>query len=119
MKEVKFYQLENSNIVAVVSGDVADLPGAKLLVPGSVDTAQEKHVPAVEKVGNVLKVQIGSVIHPMLENHYIQWIAVATDDTVEIRYLKPGDVPKAEFTVSGPGTVYEYCNLHGLWKTSF
>lgn len=119
MKEVKFYQLENKSIVALVSGEEANMANAKLLVPGAVDAAQEKHVPALKKEGSSLVATVGSVIHPMEEKHHIVFIALATEDGLEIKYLKPGDQPTASFKAPEHGIVYEFCNLHGLWKTEF
>jgi superoxide reductase len=65
-----------------------------------------------------VKVTVGSVEHPMLEEHSIQWIALAQGDRVEIHHLHPGEKPQTVFAsvAEGPATVYEYCNLHGLWK---
>lgn len=88
----------------------------KLLNANSTDAAQEKHVPVISKEDGKIKVSVGSVLHPMLEEHYIEWIALVTEDKVQITYLKPGAEPKAEFDAVDSGTVYEYCNLHGLWK---
>ena len=90
----------------------------KELVPGAVDGALEKHVPAVTVDGKNVKVQIGEVIHPMLEEHFIQFIALETKNGFQVKYLKAGDEPKAEFTVAADDeavAVYELCNLHGLW----
>lgn len=88
------------------------------LVAGSTDAAQEKHVPAVKVQGSTLLVKVGEVAHPMLDEHYIQWVAVQQGDKVQFAGLHPGQEPKASFTIEpgGPYTVYEYCNLHGLWK---
>lgn len=88
------------------------------LVAGSVDAAVEKHVPAITRADGKIVVQVGSVEHPMLDAHYIEWIALATPDRLEIAYLKPGDKPVAEFACTGAEdvTAYAYCNLHGLWK---
>ena len=90
----------------------------KELVPGAVDGALEKHVPAVTVDGKIIKVQIGEVIHPMVAEHYIQFIALETKNGFQIKQLKAGDEPKAEFVVADGDeavAVYEYCNLHGLW----
>lgn len=90
----------------------------KELVPGAVDGALEKHVPAVTIEGNTVKVQIGEVIHPMLPEHYIQFVALETKNGCQIKNLKAGDEPKAEFVLADGDeavAVYEYCNLHGLW----
>ena len=91
----------------------------KELIPGAVDGALEKHVPAVTVDGNVVKVQIGEVIHPMLAEHYIQFIALETKTGVQIKYLKAGDEPSQKFVLADGDeavAVYEYCNLHGLWR---
>ena len=90
----------------------------KELVPGAVDGALEKHVPAVTVNGKVIKVQIGEVIHPMVAEHYIQFIALETKNGFQIKQLKAGEEPKAEFVLADGDeavAVYEYCNLHGLW----
>lgn len=81
------------------------------------DGAKEKHVPDVSVSGDVLRVKVGSVEHPMAEAHYIEWIAAETESGISFKYLKPGDKPEAEFPgASAIVAVYDYCNLHGLWK---
>ena len=90
----------------------------KELVAGSVDAAVEKHVPAVTEHETTIDVVVGDVIHPMVPEHYIKWIAVEQGGKAQFVMLTPADEPKATFTIE-PGeeyTVYEYCNLHGLWK---
>lgn len=109
------------NIVEVLHGGAGELVccGQPMthLVENTVDAAKEKHVPAVTKSGDEVKVQVGSVAHPMEEKHYIEWIEVIVDGTSHIRHLKPGDAPEAVFKVTeGDITVRAYCNLHGLWK---
>jgi superoxide reductase len=88
------------------------------LVAGSTDAATEKHVPVVTRADGKIKVQVGEVEHPMLDAHFIQWIALVSGDRTEIHYLHPGDKPVTEFARDGADdvTIYEYCNLHGLWK---
>jgi len=89
----------------------------KLLVEGAVDAAQEKHVPVVEKTADGIKVKVGSVPHPMEEEHYIEWIEVIADGKAYRQFLKPGDAPEAMFNIeAGQVTAREYCNPHGLWK---
>lgn len=85
-----------------------------LMTENTVDAATEKHVPVIE--GNTVKV--GSVLHPMEEAHYIEWIE-ATSSSGEVckKFLKPGEQPIAEFPFN-PVSAREYCNLHGLWKSS-
>ena len=89
------------------------------LVPGSVDAAHEKHIPVVDINENKVTVCIGSVEHPMQVEHYIEWIALVTEDKIDLRYLKPGEEPQVKFAEVQAGSVYAYCNLHGLWKTEF
>ncbi len=89
------------------------------MVPGATDGAVEKHVPAYEVDGNKVSVTIGSVEHPMVDVHYIEWIAIETTAGMQRKNLKPGDVPKAEFILAEGEelvAVYDYCNLHGFWK---
>ncbi len=123
MAEVKFFVCEEcGNVVELVFEGQGTLVccGADmtLLEAGVKDAAAEKHVPEVTREGNVVNVQVGSVPHPMLEAHYIVFIALVQGSKVQRVNLHPGEEPKASFVVEeGPITVYEYCNLHGLWKT--
>lgn len=88
-----------------------------LLEADTVDAAKEKHVPAIKREGNEVSVVVGEVEHPMTEEHYITNIFAVQGDKVQIAYLKAGQEPKATFTVGdGAVTIYEFCNLHGLWK---
>ena len=91
----------------------------KLLTENTTDGAAEKHVPAVSREGNTVHVTIGSVAHPMIATHYIQWIALETANGAQIKYLHPDQEPKADFILKENEQVlkvYEYCNLHGLWS---
>lgn len=124
MSNVDFYRCELcGNMVALIKkgGGTLTCCGQAMtkLEANSTDAAQEKHVPVITREGGKLKVSVGSVLHPMLPEHHIEWIALATEDKVEIVYLKPGMEPKAEFNEVASGKVYEYCNLHGLWKAEF
>lgn len=91
----------------------------KEIVANSTEAATEKHIPVVTTKDNVVEVVVSSVEHPMTEEHSIQWIVVETTAKVMRHSLKPTDAPKAAFVLA-PGeqvvAVYEYCNLHGLWK---
>ena len=91
----------------------------KPIVANTVDAAKEKHVPAVTVNGDKIDVVIGTVEHPMLPEHWIEFIVLETKKGFQIKYLHAGDAPKAVFTVADDEAlaVYEYCNLHGLWKT--
>ena len=83
----------------------------------TADAAQEKHVPVVEKVDGGFKVKVGSVPHPMEENHHIEWVQVIADGKAYRQFLKPGQAPEAFFKVDAEKvTAREYCNVHRLWK---
>lgn len=90
-----------------------------LLSPNTVEASGEKHVPAVIVTGDQVQVNVGTVDHPMAQEHWISWIQLDTNQGSQRRYLKPGQAPKAVFALAGaqPVAVYAYCNLHGLWKT--
>jgi superoxide reductase len=89
----------------------------KMLTEQTADSAKEKHVPVIQVVPEGVKVTVGSVPHPMLENHYIMAIELLDGDFVYRKFLKPGDPPEAVFPVKAVNPVArEVCNLHGLWK---
>ena len=91
----------------------------KLEKAGTSDGAAEKHVPVIEKVSGGYHVKVGSVEHPSTEAHYIEWIALKTKFGNQRKALKPGDAPEAVFCICEGDeveAVYEYCNLHSLWK---
>lgn len=110
------------NIVEVVhaSGGTLSCCGQPmtLLKENSVDAATEKHVPVIEKIEGGYKVKVGEVEHPMLDNHYIEWIELVEESKIQRRHLKPGDKPEAVF-MTDSDNVYarEYCNLHGHWRS--
>lgn len=90
------------------------------LIPGVSDGAGEKHIPVVERVDeSTIKVKVGSVAHPMAQVHHIVFIYLETENGGQLRMLDPTGAPEAVFncTEDKPVAVYEYCNLHGLWKT--
>ncbi|WP_399552707.1 desulfoferrodoxin family protein [uncultured Ruminococcus sp.] len=122
--ELKFYKCKHcGNIIAVVKASGAPISccGEKMteIVPGTTDAAVEKHVPVVEiKDGKVI-VTVGEVAHPMAPEHYIEWIAISTDQGNQRKILEPGDKPMACFALCDGENfeaAYAYCNLHGLWK---
>ena len=87
------------------------------IIAGTVEASREKHIPVCEVNGDLVKVTVGSVEHPMIAEHYIEWVVVETESGYQIKYLKPSVLPKAEFKVNEKVIgVYAYCNLHGLWK---
>ncbi len=106
--------LHDSNVPVFCCGQKMDL-----LVPGSVDAAQEKHVPVATVNGSTVDVKVGSVAHPMIAEHYIEWILLETDKGFAVKNLAPDAAPAASFQLAEgetPKAVYAYCNLHGLWK---
>lgn len=115
---LKFYKAENGSVFAFPLVESAPA-GLTEMVANTTDAATEKHVPVIEASGNLVKVTVGSVAHPMLEAHSIQWIALETAEGVQKKALRPGDAPEALFALTDtdrPVAAYEYCNLHGLWK---
>ena len=92
------------------------------LVPNTTDAATEKHVPDVKVEGKKVIVTVGSVEHPMVEEHFIEWILVETKQGTQVKWLKAGQKPTHEFILAEGDelvAVYEYCNLHGLWVKNF
>lgn len=122
--EQKFYICEHcGNIVTKVKD--AGVPvmccGQKMkeLIPGTTEAATEKHIPVYSVEGNLVKVQVGSVAHPMLPEHYIEWVFLQTAQGTQCKKLHPGEAPQSSFALCEGDTVeavYAYCNLHGLWK---
>ena len=87
------------------------------LTENTVDAAKEKHVPVIEMTDSGIKVKVGSVAHPMQQEHYIEWIELLADGKAYRQFLNPGDVPEALFAVKADKVnARELCNLHGLWK---
>ena len=89
------------------------------LCAGEVEASHEKHIPVVSVNGDTVHAFVGSVEHPMTEEHSIDWIYLQTDKGGYRKNVRPGEKPEAYFTLNGekPIAVYAYCNLHGLWKT--
>ena len=119
----KFYICEHcGNIVEKVNDARVPLMccGKKMveLVPGTVEASHEKHIPVVKVEGNVVKVDVGSVAHPMVEEHSILWVYLQTDKGGQRKNLEVGKAPVVSFALADekPVAVYAYCNLHGLWK---
>jgi len=120
---MKFFKCKHCGKIIAIVNDRADPticcgePMAEL-VPNTEDGAHEKHIPVYKVEGNIVHVSVGEVNHPMLENHYIEWIAIKTNFGNQRKVLKPGDEPKADFALL-PGEkvemVVEHCNLHGLY----
>lgn len=88
-----------------------------LMEEKTADSATEKHVPVIEAIEGGYKVTVGSTLHPMKDEHFIEWIELVTESETLITYLNPGDEPVAIFKTDEKAIkAREYCNLHGLWK---
>ena len=111
---MKFYRIDDQVIIS----DKALSVGTELIA-NTVDAAQEKHVPVITISGDEVKVAVGSVEHPSLDAHYIEFIVLVTETGMQMKWLKPGMKPEATFKLSPedkPVSAFEYCNFHGLWK---
>ena len=109
--------INDSGVRCVCCGEVM-----KPIEPNTSDGAGEKHVPVITVDGKKVTVAVGSVEHPMLEAHYIQWIILETKQGRQRKTLKPGDKPIVTFALTDDDEVvaaYEYCNLHGLWSAQY
>lgn len=121
---MKFYKCNHcQNLIEMVDDRKVNpvCCGEKMmeLVPGKIDASLEKHVPVVEIKDGVVEVMVGSVAHPMTEEHLIEWIVVETEKGVYRKNLKAGDAPMARFMLLDDEkvvNVHAYCNLHGLWQ---
>ncbi len=122
MKEpVIFFRCEVcGNIVGLIKNGGGELSccGQPMteMKANTTDASTEKHVPVAVRQDGKIIVQVGSVLHPMTSDHYIEWIAVVSDKGTERISLSPTDEPKAVFCDKENSEVYAYCNLHGLWK---
>lgn len=122
--EQKFYICAHcGNIIAKVkdSGVPVMCCGQKMteIIPGTTDASQEKHVPVYKVEGSTVTVTIGAVEHPMIPEHYIEWVSLQTKQGNQRKLLEPGQEPKVCFAICEGDeveAVYAYCNLHGLWK---
>lgn len=122
--ELKFFRCNHcGNIIVKIKDSTVPVVccGEQMqeLIPGTTDAAVEKHIPVYEVNGSAVFVTVGSTAHPMLPEHFITWICLQTNKGFQLKYLNPGEEPKASFML-GDGekveAIYEYCNLHGLWK---
>lgn len=122
--EQRFYVCECcGKIVAMVKPSACPTmccgQAMKEIVPNTTDAAQEKHVPVWTREGNLVKVQVGSVAHPMVAAHYIEWVSLQTKAGNQRKALSPEQAPEVAFAITEGDeveAVYAYCNLHGLWK---
>lgn len=124
MSSIDFYRCETcGNVLARMKGDhLSRACCSKTLIKlesNISDGATEEHIPCITRKNKDIQVAVGAVLHPMLPDHHIEWIALDSGEKTEIVYLKAGTEPRAEFSDVSVGVVYEYCNLHGLWKVKF
>ncbi|MBQ3552800.1 MAG: desulfoferrodoxin [Clostridia bacterium] len=125
MCENRFYICEHcGNIIGMIhdAGVPVMCCGQKMkqLEPGTVEASVEKHIPVAKVDGNTVEVKIGSVAHPMTEEHSITWVYLQTDRGGQRKCMTPGTEPSVTFALTDekPVAVYAYCNLHGLWKAN-
>ena len=123
MSEKKFYICEKcGNLVGMINASGAPMSccGQKMteIVPGTVEASREKHIPEVKVEGDLVTVTVGSVLHPMAEEHSILWVYLETDKGGHRKALEVGKAPVVTFALADekPIAAYAYCNLHGLWK---
>ncbi len=123
MKQQFFICKHCGNIIAYVkdSGVRVSCCGEEMqeLIPGTTDAAREKHVPVYSVENGTVSVNVGEIDHPMLAEHYIEWVSLQTKFGNQRKRLKPGNAPSVTFALSDGDeveAVYAYCNLHGLWK---
>ncbi|MDO4804097.1 MAG: desulfoferrodoxin family protein [Lachnospiraceae bacterium] len=121
---MKFYRCALcGQIVAIVkkTGSPLICCGQEMeeIIPGTTDAAVEKHVPVYEVKDNKVVVKVGSAAHPMVPEHYIEWVSLQTTSGNQRKVLNPGDEPQVCFSICEGDeieAVYAYCNLHSLWK---
>ena len=124
MNNTKFYLCSHCGNIVEMVHDVGVKPFCcgqemKELIPNTVDASGEKHIPVVKVCEGIVEVNVGSVDHPMVDVHWIEWIQLVTDKGSYRKWLNPSEAPNVKFLLGEekPVAVYAYCNLHGLWKT--
>ena len=124
MKEIKFYLCkECGNLVILLNEGAGQMVCCDepmvLLEAMTYDENDFEHAPTIERTDHGIRAKVGFIAHPMTEDHYVNWIVAVQGKRYQIQFLDPGEEPEAEFKVnSDPVDVYEFCNRHGLWKTS-
>ena len=123
---MKFYECRHCGNIITYQREVrlsASCCGRVMLEmePNTADASMEKHKPVLDFKGNQVLVRVGEVLHPMENAHHIQWVILETSRGYDKRFLQPGGDPVVRFTLQDDEEVrsaYEYCNLHGLWKSA-
>lgn len=120
MEKTKFFQdTDKKGILYAMNESEGFAPSAlSLMEPNTVEAATEKHIPVLSFIGDEMIVRVGEAPHPMLSEHYIEWIFVRTQNGGMFRKLRPGDAPEVRFELHEDKvvSVFAYCNLHGLWE---
>jgi superoxide reductase len=121
-QQFEVYKCQHCGIIATIAHEGAGSmiccgEPMRLMKEGGTDGAKEKHVPVIEKTASGFKVKVGSAAHPMEADHWIEWIELLADGKSFRQFLKPGQLPEAEFNIRAEkATAREYCNKHGHWK---
>lgn len=117
---VQFFKgVKNTDITIINSKTELNIDGFTKLVPNVADKGGEKHLPTFVINDDKVEVAVGEILHPMEEDHFINFVYLETNMGGQVKYLKPNCEPKATFILAPaeiPTAIYEYCNLHGLWK---
>ena len=123
MKNLKFYVCPHcgNQVEMVLDAGVSPVCCGQNMMelhPNTVEASGEKHIPVVTVEQDAVEVRVGSVEHPMTQEHLIQWVCLQTETGVQRKWLEPGQAPVVRFRLTGekPVAVYAWCNLHGLWK---
>ncbi|HWR31358.1 MAG TPA: desulfoferrodoxin family protein, partial [Negativicutes bacterium] len=124
MSDIGFYRCEQcGNVLAMLKNESLTRSCCSKtltkLEPNSTDGEKEQHIPFITQNGEGIKVAVGSILHPMLPEHHIEWIALESEKKTVIIYISAGKEPRAAFSDIRSGVVYTYCNLHGLWEMAF
>ncbi len=107
---IEFVEEKNKKIICCGSE-------MKEITINNSEASGEKHLPVYEVLGKKIKVSVGSILHPMEDNHNIAWIALVTEKKTIKKFLKPGDTPVVKFPYISGSTIYAYCGVHGIFKT--
>lgn len=123
MKELFFICKHCGNIVAKIRDNGVSIQccgeDMQEIIPGTAEASEEKHIPVYKTEGDTVIVSVGSVEHPMTDEHYIEWVCIESDDGFQYKRLKPNTPPKVNFSLSKGDSikaVYAFCNQHSLWK---
>ena len=119
MKPQFFKSKTDDKITVIHSNADLNIDGFTKLTPNTTDKGGEKHLPIFTITDNKIEIAVGEILHPMEDNHFINFIYLETNTGGHIKYLTPADKPTATFILATneiPTAIYEHCNLHGLWK---